>query len=91
MYFLIYNLLSSGHPVIHCIGHRANNVLKSAFYQTAQRKQRKIIKASTTPAKKQLKKYQFLCVSSSDNDSSDDDDIATSSPSKYAEAIPFNL
>jgi hypothetical protein len=63
-------------------------VLKIAFYQTPQRKQNKIIKASTTPAKKQSKKSKYLCDTSSTSSSSEDD-TTSPSPSKYVEANTF--
>lgn len=76
--------------MIYCFAHRINNVLKLAFYQTAQKKERKVLKASTTPAKRQLRKYQMVCDSSSDSSSSEDD-TTTPSPSKYVEANTFML
>ena len=69
----------------YCFAHRVNNTLKLSFYQNEQKKTKKIKKASTTPAKTQQKKFQYICDSSSDSFSLDDDST-TPSPPKYAEA-----
>ncbi|CAF1032271.1 unnamed protein product [Adineta steineri] len=74
-----------GQPVIYCCAHRIDSVLKRAFYQTAQKREKKILNASTTSAKRQLTEYQLICDSSSDSSSSEDDTTAPS-PSKYVEA-----
>ena len=71
--------------MIYCFAHRINNVLKLAFYQTPQKKEKQKIVASTTPTKRQSKKSKMARDSSSDNSSSEDDPT-TPSPSKYVEA-----
>jgi hypothetical protein len=46
--FVVHNMncYHSGHPVIYCFAHHINNVLTIAFYQTAQRKEEKIMASS---------------------------------------------
>ncbi|CAF1387254.1 unnamed protein product [Rotaria magnacalcarata] len=74
-----------GYPVVYCFAHRINNVLKLAFYQTAQKKEKKNLIVTTTPSKNKLKQVEYTNDTSSD-DSSSEDDVPTSSPSKYIEA-----
>ncbi|CAF3249916.1 unnamed protein product [Rotaria socialis] len=52
-----------GYPVIYCFAHRINNVLKLAIYQTAQNNKKRVLIASSTPAKKQLKMLPHVCDS----------------------------
>ena len=73
-----------GQPVILCFAHRINNVLKTCFYQTAQKKEKRIILASTTPTTKKGKTSKIIIQSSSDYTSSDEETKAPS-PSKYIE------
>jgi hypothetical protein len=45
-------------------------VLKLAFYQTSQNREKNVSTTSTTPSKKQLKKHEVVRNSSSDDDTS---------------------
>ncbi|CAF4282376.1 unnamed protein product [Rotaria magnacalcarata] len=74
-----------GYPVVYCFAHRINNVLKLAFYQTAQKKEKQNLIVTTTPSKNKLKQVEYANDTSSD-DSSSEDDVPTPSPSKYIEA-----
>ncbi len=64
------NLYNLGQPVVFCYVHRLNNVLKLAFYQTSQNREKNVSTTSTTPSKKQLKKDEVVRNSSSDDDTS---------------------
>ncbi|CAF5193867.1 unnamed protein product [Rotaria magnacalcarata] len=74
-----------GYPVVYCFAHRINNMLKLAFYQTAQKKEKQNLIVTTTPSKNKLKQVEYANDTSSD-DSSSEDDVPTPSPSKYIEA-----
>ena len=64
--------------------HRINDVLKTCFYQTAQKKKKRTILASTTPTTKNGKTSKIIIQSSSDYTSSDEETKAPS-PSKHIE------
>ena len=64
-----------GQPVILCFAHRINNVLKTCFYQTAQKKEKRII---LTPTTKNGKTSKIIIQSSSDYTSSDEETKAQS-------------